>query len=114
MKKIAMILSVIFLASCAVSSGKYDVLTTKNINVYSVKKNSQIVFRDAESTSSQHVLVLLPIGKYPTISSAVNEVLSRYNGDYLANVEIKNRSFQIMWLYHYTSWEIIGDVVKIR
>lgn len=114
MRKLMIVLSMIFLSSCSISSGKYDVLSTKPLNLYAFNRQHQLVFRNAENTSSRHVLVVIPSGKVPTVSAAVSEILNKYNGDYLSNVEITNQSFQIMWIYHYSSWNISGDVVKIR
>lgn len=70
--------------------------------------------RKAEATSARHVFVVIPSGRAPTVADAINEILTKYDGDYLANADIYNKSFQIMWLYHYTSWHVSGDVVKVR
>lgn len=116
MKKIILALfAIMILPSCSRYNGQYDAISTKTISLYDINRPKEVVERNAIATSSRHVLILLvPSGRAPTISETVEEMLTKYNGDYLKNVEIRHNSFQIMWLYHYTAWKVTGDVVRIR
>lgn len=111
MKKIIIILA-LFLSSCSTYHGNFAAISDKPISLYTLTSNNILIERKAEAQVSRHVAVVIPFSKAPTIARAIDQVLNKYNGDYLANVTIERKSFQLMWLYHYTAWKISGDVMK--
>lgn len=112
-KIFAGLFALLILNACSISNGKYSAISNKPISLYTLTANNEIIAHKAEGVSSRHVLVIIPSGRAPSIADAVNDVLNKYKGDYLANVEITNKTFQLMWLYHYTSWIVNGDVVRV-
>ncbi len=106
--------SILFLSACTTDNGKYSVITTKDISLYDIKASNRLVAKDINNRVSRHVAIIIPNSATPTIAQAVDQVLQKYNGDYLANVDVMHRSFQLMWLYHYTAWQIEGDVMKLN
>lgn len=112
-KMFAGIFVLLILNACSTSNGKYSVISNKPLSLYTLTANNEIIAHKAEGISSRHVLIVIPSGRAPSIADAVNNVLIKYKGDYLTNVEITNKTFQLMWLYHYTSWVVSGDVIRV-
>lgn len=113
-QKICTLALILFVSSCTTSNGNYSAISNKQLSLYNINNGNSLITSKASAVSERHVFVVIPTGKAPTIADAVGEILNKYHGDYLANVSIANKSFQIMWLYHYTSWRVEGDVIRIH
>lgn len=107
-------LSFFLISGCAFENGRYAMISDKAASLYALAGQGQLIASGQKSISSRHVAIIIPLNKAPTIDAALENVLKRYNGDYLTNVEIKRRSAQLMFWYHYNAWEITGDVMKIK
>lgn len=113
-KTILSLAVVLFLNACVSHNGHYSAISNKPLSLYDIKKDNTVLVRGAKGLDARHVVVIIPSGKAPTIADAVAEILNKYHGDYLANATIENKSFQLMWMYHYTSWRVTGDVMRLN
>lgn len=102
------------LAACATHNGRYAAVSTKPISPYALTAPRKIVARNVTAVDSRHVAVIIPTAKQPTLNDVINQLLDRYQGDYLINAAVTHRALNLMWLYHYNAWEITADVARIR
>ena len=112
-KIITLFALIIMVGACTASNGQYAILSTKDISPYSINQTNTVVAENVSAVDSRHVIVVVPSSRAPTIGIAIDELLDKYDGDYLANAQVNYNSFSLLWAYHYTAWEITGDVVKL-
>ena len=99
--------------ACTYSNGRYAALSDRPITLYALTSAKKWTIKaGAEATSSQHSWLFLTLDDIPTIDNAVGQLMDANMGDYLANVEVTRRAFHIMGIYHYTSWNVKGDVIR--
>lgn len=102
----------LLVSACSVYNGKYAYLSSKPITLYDLQRPELVVAKEISATSSRSAFFFIPTGRIPTIEAAVNELLEEYHGDYLKNVKVHFRSFQLMPYYDYKAWEVTGDVIR--
>ncbi len=115
MKKLSIILASSFLfltSACTASNGRYAALSDKPINLYNVSERGSKIASNVSASSSRSIFVVVPSDDVPSVEEAVSAILSKYNGDYLANAEITHTGFHLLWAYHYSSWNVKGDVMR--
>lgn len=101
------------LNACSVSNGHFDVISPHSLSLYTVAAQNKIIAKDVGATSQRHVVVLIPFGRAPNFAEALDEVLNKYQGDYMTDVEITRKTFQLMFWYQYSSWQVEGNVVRV-
>ena len=112
--KIFVILFALAITGCVSDNGSFDTISRRSISLYELTIPNEEVAHDIISISSRHVIVIIPLSKAPTLKDALDEILEKYKGDYLTDVIVKRRSFQLMFWYHYNSWIIEANVVRIN
>lgn len=115
MNKILQYLSlatIVILASCTRDNGSYAVISDRPVSLYNLATPGKKVASNVEASSSRTSILLIPMGKVPTIDSAIEELLQTYQGDYLANVQIEQFTGQLMFWYRYNKWTVRGDVMR--
>lgn len=112
MKKFTLFL-IFLLSACATNNGQYDIISSNPLSLYTVTAKNEVVARNVEASSLRQVMILIPLGKAPSISKALDKILKEYQGDYMTNVQISRINFQIMFWYQFSSWKIKGDVVRV-
>lgn len=101
------------LAACATNNGRYAVISTKPVSPYTLTASNGIIARNVTAKDSRHLVIIIPTDKQPTLNDVINQLLDRYQGDYLVNASVTHRALNLMWLYHYNAWEITADVARI-
>lgn len=102
------------LAACASHNGRYAAISTKPVSPYALSAPREIVAHNVTAVDARHVAIIIPTAKQPTLNDVINQLLDRYQGDYLINADVTHRALNLMWLYHYNAWEITADVARIR
>lgn len=101
------------LSSCTIDNGHFAVISSRPLSLLTISAGNSVIADDIiESTTQHHVAAVIPLNKAPNITAAVNQILDKYQADYLADVTVKYRTFKIAW-YSYSSWIIEGDAVRI-
>lgn len=114
MKKLCILL-LFLLSACTMDNGNYDIMAPKNVSISNFYYPSVLVKKDAQETASLSVLaMIIPFGRQPTIEDAMDNMLKKYNGDYLKNVKIEYKTFKLLIYYDYRSWTITADVMRFR
>lgn len=103
----------LLISACTTDSGRFAAIATKPMSLYALTAPSHVVNKDIKSQSSQHVAVIIPLSKAPTITDAINQILTKEKADYLTNVDIQMTTIRLMIWYKYTAWKIEGDAVRI-
>lgn len=101
------------LTSCVVNNGHYDVLTSAPMSLHTLAADNPVIAENVEAVSQRHTFMLIPFGKAPALSEALQEILSKYRGDYMTDVSVSSQNFRIPFWYGYTSWKIEGNVVRV-
>lgn len=103
----------LLISACTTNNGSFNAIATRPMSLYSLTAPSHVVDKDIKSQSSQHVAVIIPFSKAPTITDAINQILNKEKADYLTNVDIQMTTIRLMIWYKYTAWKIEGDAVRI-
>lgn len=115
MEKIIMAAVVVsLLAGCSFHNGKYAYMSSKKVTLYDLQRPMLVSAKEASASSSRWAIFFIPLGRVPTIEAAMNDMLTEHHGDYLKNVELHYRSFQLMPWIDYKAWSVTGDVVQYQ
>lgn len=111
--KTSLLAVLLMLSACTTDSGRFNAISTKSMSLYTLTGNNGTIAKGIKSESTQHVAVIIPLSKAPTISDAINQILNKEKADYLTNVDIQFTTFRLLIWYKYTAWKIEGDAVRV-
>lgn len=103
----------LLISACTTNMGNFNTIATRPMSLYTLTAQNETIAKDKKSEISQHVAVVIPFSKAPTITDAINQILDREKADYLTNVDIQLTTMRLMIWYKYTAWKIEGDAVRV-
>ena len=114
LQRILFLALVSFLGACSIHTSNYAAISDRPMTLYDLTGRKIVVARDVDSSSSRSMGIIIPVNQIPSLSSAITQILDQYDGDYIANATVSQTSFHIIWLYHYSSWKINGDIIRLH
>jgi hypothetical protein len=105
------ILLLILVAGCASTLGKFPYLSTKpdRGDLHKADKIAEkVIGVDCRWT------ILIPQFRSPEISKALEDAMSKVNGDFMTDATVTARSFEMPMLYNYLCYEVAGSAWKWR
>lgn len=113
--KIFFLFSLAFgLGGCTYYNGTYAALSDRPITLYTLTTNKKWnIANNIEANTSDHSWLYISTEYLPTLEDSVAQILDEHMGDYLTNARVEYRGFHIMWIYHYASWRVKGDVIRV-
>ena len=114
LKIICLTIFCIITGACSFNNGRYSVISDRPITLYTVTSPKRWkVATAAEGESTKHSWLFLTLEDITTVDYAVGRILDEHLGDYLENAEVDYVGFNIMGIYHYSSWRVKGDVIRV-
>jgi hypothetical protein len=99
MKRALLISLLILCSGCAEHLGKFSIASTRPVDF---SKHYKECATTAVGKDTQHVIILIPTGKIPTIAGAVENALQQSNAAFLTDGEVKRK---VLWvLLYFRSW----------
>ena len=95
-----------FALGCSTTLANLDVVSTKTTDFAQAHHRSA---SQASDTDGRLWITILPLGSAPSIDKAINNLLEKYNGDYLTDAKISETGWSIL-LVSYGEIEVKGDV----
>jgi hypothetical protein len=105
------IICLLLSAACAIRQGTYTMLSTRNVTLDKVDIDSLPQKKDVEGEASRFVFLFIPFG-YPHLADAVDDALSKGNGDLMTDVAIYTKSW--WFLIGQNTIIVKGSVVNTR
>ena len=101
-------------SGCVVRHGDFTVMSNKlmrlsEFNLDQESRTPGVVGRDV-----QHIVIFFPIGSTPLLEEALDDGLSKGNGDVYTDCVVKSWGWYIPYIYGQAGWSVTGDVVKTR
>ena len=96
----------VFALGCSTTLANLDVVSTKTTDFGQAHYRSA---SQASDTDGRLWITILPLGGTPSIDKAINNLLERYNGDYLTDAKISETGWSLL-LVSYGAIEVKGDV----
>jgi hypothetical protein len=101
----------ILMTGCASTLGKFPYLSTKpdRGDLHKADKIAEkVIGVDCRWT------ILIPQFRSPEISKALEDAMSKVNGDFMTEATVTARSFEMPMLYNYLCYEVAGSAWKWR
>ncbi len=105
------VLGVLLITSCSTRYGALTVATTKNININMAEFVK--VQDGVTGKSTKSIIIFIPTGT-PSIEDAIDAALQEVGGDIMQNVVIYYKWFYIPYIYGENTFEVKGDVWKLK
>ena len=99
-------LAVGFAAGCASPIAKLTIASTKISNFGAPHTR---VANQASASDGRLWITILPLGGQPSVDAAINELLQKYNGDYLTDAKIVDEGWSLLVISH-GSISVTADV----
>jgi hypothetical protein len=98
--------SLFFALGCSTTLANLEVVSTKTTDFGQAHYRSA---NQASDTDGRLWITILPLGGAPSIDKAINNLLEKYNGDYLTDAKVSETGWSLL-LVSYGSIEVKGDV----
>ncbi|HVN40316.1 MAG TPA: hypothetical protein VMW19_19305 [Myxococcota bacterium] len=95
-----------FALGCSTTLANLDVVSTKTTDFSQAHHRSA---SQASDTDGRLWITILPLGGAPSIDKAMNNLLEKYNGDYLTDAKVSETWWSLL-LVSYGAIEVKGDV----
>ena len=105
---------IIFLSCCGTHHGNYAVISSSPMSLYNLASNNEIVAEQVSNSVSQNKILFIPLNKKPKIDNAIAKIVKKYQGDYMTNISIEEKSVSFLPLYQKTTWTITGDIIRVH
>jgi len=105
------ILGILFIVGCSTRYGALTVATTKNIDINMAQFEK--VQDGVTGKSTKPIIIFIPTGT-PSIEDAIDAALQEVGGDIMQNVVIYYKWFYIPYVYGEYTFEVKGDVWKLK
>lgn len=105
----AIALAAILLSGCG-TTNSFTALSSKNVNLSSIKLDQSKLKGHGVGESCQEVIVFVPLGETPNLKDAIDRTVESQKGDVLLNARVKFSAFYIPLIYGKTCWTAEGDV----
>jgi hypothetical protein len=89
----ALALSALFLSGCAESIANLTIVSTKTTDFSAPHERAA---SQASASDGRMWITILPLGGAPSIDAAINELLQKYNGDYLTDAHITDGGWTLL------------------
>ena len=101
----------ILAGGCSTHFAKFTVLSTRNLVIEN--QEAELVASGVEGSSIVTGNAIFASGRIPEVDDAVENVLLKYDGDYLANAEVRSE-FYFFLLFSSYGYTVKGDVMKLK
>lgn len=98
----------LFATGCSQRIGAFTVISTKS---FDVGTNYVKVYKDVSGTDAKPIIFIFPTGQ-PSIQSAVDDILSKYDGDVVGDAVVEYSWFYIPYIFGEYRYTIKGDIYK--
>jgi hypothetical protein len=95
-----------FALGCSTTLANLDVVSTKTTDFAQPHYRSA---SQASDTDGRLWIAILPLGGAPSIDKVINNLLEKYNGDYLTDAKVSETWWSLL-LVSYGSIDVKGDV----
>lgn len=112
-KRALTLIFLVMLNGCTSKEGTYSIISSRPMNLYTLTANNELVAENVSTSVSKSQFLILPIGDDPKIGNAVEELVQKYQGDYMTNIEISYHTIRLLPLYSKNTWVIKGDVMRV-
>jgi len=106
MRSLALGLVVFFALGCSSTIANLNIVSTKTTDL------GQPHYRSANQASASDGrlwITILPLGGAPSIDQGINNLLSKYNGDYLTDTKVEESWWSLL-VISYGAIDVKGDV----
>lgn len=104
---------ILLLSACTTYEGRYGVLSSRPMSLYNLTIQNETVATEVSAQVEQTKIMLIPFGAAPKIDNAIEELVQKYQGDYMTNIEIFYHTSRFLPFYSQDRWEVKGDVMRV-
>ena len=110
------IVAVMLLVStgCVIRHGDFTVLSNKLVRLSNFELSKADRERGVEGRDVAHIICIIPTKMQITLDAAIDDALSKGDGDVLTDAVVHQWGWYIPYIYGQFGWSIVGDVVKTR
>ncbi|MBL7192102.1 hypothetical protein ISS30_10445 [bacterium] len=105
---VLLIMAAILFAGCSYRLGDLTIASTKNVNI---GDKYVVVAKDVQGKNSKPIIICIPMG-HPNFEDAIDDALSKADGDLMTNVVIHYSWYYIPYIYGEYIYKVKGDVWK--
>ena len=105
--------SLFLLSACTTREGLYGVLSSRPMSLYTLTEQAQTVASQVHAEVSYTQFLLIPLDDAPKIDNAIEELVQKYQGDYMSNIEIKYHTVRLLPFYGKSTWSVTGDIMRV-
>lgn len=114
MRKILILISLLFSSACVANHGSFTVLSNKLVDVQDFELDKADRVKHVKGKDTSHIIIFIPTNITPTLGGAITDALTKADGDVMTDVTVNSWSWYVPYLYGYAGWSVEGDVVKTR
>lgn len=112
MKKIILMMLILFLNGCHIQHGRFSILTNEYMDLSDVRISQLPTVVNDSAESFNWTVLGYNVLTGPTLDEAMDDMWLHTNGDLLKPAQIR-QNFVILWPFTYMmSWEVIGNVYR--
>jgi hypothetical protein len=100
------LISLCFAMGCSTTIANLDVVSTKTSDFSAAHYRSA---NQASASDGRLWITILPLGGAPSIDTGINNLLNKYNGDYLTDAKV-DESWWSLLVISYGAIDVKGDV----
>lgn len=113
MIKKLLLASILLLSACTTHEGLFGVMSSRPMSLYNLTIPNETVATGVSAQVEQTQIMLIPVGSTPKIDNTIEELVQKYQGDYMTNIEVFYHTSRFLPFYSQDRWEIKGDVVRV-
>jgi len=108
------LLMLTMLPGCVINHGDFTVMSNKLMRLSEFDLSKADRKKGIRGEDVSHIIILFPTKAQVTLEEAVDDALTKGDGDVMTDVKVKQWGWYIPYIYGQTGWSVVGGVTKTR